>query len=514
MSHIFLYGPPGSGKSTVGKVLAERLRLPFVDLDQAIESKTGMSIARILEERGEDVFRDLESSTLRDLTDEQESVAALGGGTLLQEKNRAFVEKHGKIICLRAKLQILFARLQSDLNPRPLLAGDLRERLASLLARRDGHYNSFLLQVNADCPPVQLAWHIQTVLGHFHLSVMGDYDVIVQSGSADQVGSLLRAREVLRPLIVTDENISKLYSERVLDSLRHSNYDAGLLTIPAGESHKSLDTVNKLWHGFLEAGLDRKSTVIALGGGVVGDLAGFAASTFMRGIDWVSLPTTLLSMVDASLGGKTGFDLPEGKNLIGSFHPPRLVLADPEMLNSLPEAEFRAGLAEVVKHGVIADPELFEVCARGHDAIKNNLNEVIGRAMAVKVKIIEADPYERGERASLNLGHTIGHAVELVSGFCIRHGEAVAMGMVAEAKLAERLAVAHRGVSERIAKTLSTLSLPIHIPKHLPREKLIHALRADKKKSKGVVRFALPVEIGRVQVNVEVQELGLAFEEK
>jgi 3-dehydroquinate synthase len=298
-----------------------------------------------------------------------------------------------------------------------------------------------------------------------------------------------------------------------LDSLRRSSYNPGLLTVPAGESYKTLDTVNHLWQGFLEAGLDRRSTVIALGGGVIGDLAGFAASTFMRGINWVGVPTTLLSMVDASLGGKTGFDLPEGKNLIGSFHPPRLVLADTQTLSTLPDVELRAGLAEVVKHGVISDPALFALCACGIEAIKANLDEIVRRAMAVKIKVIEEDPYERGFRAALNLGHTVGHAVELVSGFRLRHGEAVAIGMVAEAKLAERLTVAGRGLSGTIAGSLSELGLPVHIPKDLVLEEIIRAMRVDKKKAAGIVRFTLPVEIGKVQVGVEVNDLELVFEE-
>jgi 3-dehydroquinate synthase len=265
--------------------------------------------------------------------------------------------------------------------------------------------------------------------------------------------------------------------------------------------------VASLWRGCTQAGLDRKSTIIALGGGVVGDLAGFAAATFMRGCNWVAVPTTLLAMVDASLGGKTGFDLPEGKNLVGAFHPPRLVLADPNVLSTLPERELRAGLAEIVKHGVIAEPELFELCARGWDAVTARLPEVARRGMAVKVKIIEEDPYEKGIRAALNLGHTVGHAVELVSGFRLLHGEAVAIGMVAEARLAERLTVAGQGLSDALAETLTELGLPVEIPENMDRGELIRAMRMDKKKAAGVVRFALPVKIGEVKVGVEVENL-------
>ncbi len=340
---------------------------------------------------------------------------------------------------------------------------------------------------------------------------MASYDVVVQNGALDRLGAMLKQRGCQSPIIATDENVAKLYGDRLTAILSAAGFAANVVSIPAGESHKTLDSVHQLWLGFLEAGLDRKSTVVALGGGVLGDLAGFAASTFMRGVDWVAVPTTLLAMVDASLGGKTGFDLPEGKNLIGSFHPPRLVLADPEVLASLPKEEIRSGMAEVVKHGVIADPELFALCARGLEWAQANLEEIIRRAVAVKIAIIEDDPYEKNVRASLNFGHTVGHAVELVSRFRLRHGEAVAIGMVAEARLAERLMLARKGLSDTIAATLSRLGLPVSIPDDLPREELVRAMRRDKKKVRGVVRFALPAEIGRVEL-VEVGDLEMALE--
>ena len=267
-----------------------------------------------------------------------------------------------------------------------------------------------------------------------------------------------------------------------------------------------------LWHGFLEHGLDRRSTVVALGGGVIGDMAGFAAATYMRGIRWVCVPTTLLSMVDASLGGKTGFDLPQGKNLIGAFYPPKLVLADPQVLETLSQAEFISGLAEVVKHGIIADPELFDLCRYGLNPIKADLDRIVKRAMAVKIRIIEDDPYEKGFRAALNLGHTVGHAVELVSRFELRHGEAIAIGMVAEARLAERFHLATEGLSDEIEGVLSNLGLPTGIPRELPREEIIRTMRVDKKKSAKAIRFALPVEIGKVEL-VDVSDLESVLEE-
>ncbi|HRQ22168.1 MAG TPA: 3-dehydroquinate synthase, partial [Anaerolineales bacterium] len=336
--------------------------------------------------------------------------------------------------------------------------------------------------------------------GRHRLSAMGEYDVIV--GAVGQVDNLSYSN----PIIVTDENVAKHHLEKI-----QTLFNAKAIIVPAGEEHKNLTTISRLWDAFLENGLDRKSTVIALGGGVIGDMAGFAASTYMRGIDWIAIPTTLLSMVDASLGGKTGFDLPEGKNLIGSFHPPKLVIADPSLLLTLPERELRSGMAEVVKHGVISDPDLFAMCNRGMDWVKANLEEVVKRAMAVKIKVIEADPYEKGIRAALNLGHTIGHAVELVSKFELRHGEAISIGMAAEARYSARVGLAGSGVVEAIESTLSSLGLPIQIPADMPREEIIRVMRVDKKKNGKSIRFALPVEIGKVEL-VDVDDLGSVLE--
>lgn len=512
MPHICLYGPPGSGKTTVGTALARGLQLPFVDLDREIERKAGLSIPEIMGQDGEPAFRALETAALKTALAGQESVIALGGGALLDRENRALAENRGRVVLLMAEFETLLSRLHFDSIQRPLLQGDPSGKLATLLARRSQHYGSFRRPIDTDGKAVQqCVWEIQVALGRFHLSAMGEYDAIVQNGGMEQFGEMLRARGLSNPLLVTDENVARLHAEGMITALRRSGFDPKTLTIPAGEVHKTLDTIRRLWHGFLKAGLERSSTVIALGGGVIGDLAGFAASTFMRGANWVVVPTTLLAMVDAALGGKTGFDLPEGKNLIGSFYPPRLVLADPEVLRTLPEEEFRSGLAEVVKHGLIADPELFELCSRGLDGIRDHLEEVVKRAMAVKIKIIETDPYEKGLRAALNLGHTVGHAVELASAFRLRHGEAVSAGIVAEAKLAERLAGAEKGLSERAATVLEALGLPTRIPEELPPAELVRVMMMDKKRSNGIVRFALPIHIGQVEL-VDVHDLEAVFD--
>ena len=503
MTHIFLYGPPGTGKSTIGKMLARNLKLPFIDLDRVIETDAGMSIPQIMEQQGESTFRDLEAAALKNLANTNESVVALGGGALLRDENRAFAESHGKVVLLMSDAETLFQRLSRSSSKRPLLAGDLREKLTTMLENRGAHYSSFPLIVHVDENPIEQNAHkVQVALGRHHLSAMGEYEVHV-----GQVSNLTNF-PMQNPIFVTDENVAKFH----LETIKQVVPDAKSIIVPAGEEYKNLETVSGLWRSFLDNGLDRKSTVIALGGGVIGDMAGFAAATYMRGISWTVVPTTLLSMVDASIGGKTGFDLPEGKNLVGSFHPPKLVLVDPSLLLTLPERELVSGIAEVVKHGIISDPELFAMCNRGMDWVKANLEEVVKHAMAVKIKVIEQDPYEKGVRATLNLGHTVGHAVELVSKFELRHGEAISIGTVAEARYAEQIGISEKGLTDKIAGTFSALGLPTKIPKEMSRAEIIRVMRVDKKKNAKMIRFALPAEIGRVEL-VDVDDLETVISE-
>lgn len=495
-STIYIYGPPGVGKSTVGGILAESLNIPFVDLDAEIEKKAGKSIPTIFAEDGEESFREQEERTLKGVG--ETSVVSLGGGALLRQPSRNHVRDE-QVICLGASTKTLTARLQKDGDQRPLLQNNSLEKL--LDGRRD-HYASFPLQVDTENrTPAETAAEIQQRLGRFWLRGMGSgYAARVQAGGLDKLAELLPEHGCQRPyVIVADANVAPLHGEQLSAEL-----DAPLVTFAAGEGHKNIETMTQLWRDLLLAGMERGGTILALGGGITNDMAGFAAATFMRGVNWVSLPTSLLCMVDASLGGKTGVDLPEGKNLAGAFHPPKLVLADPETLRTLPDAEIRNGLAEVVKHGVIEDAELFKSLTTEST---ENWTELVIRAMGVKIRIIEADPFEKGIRAALNFGHTIGHGIEHLSGYALKHGEAVGIGMVVETQLAERVGIAEAGLAEEIAETLLSLGLPIAIPTAISVPDLVAAMQHDKKKAKGVVKFALPVKIGDVKVGVVIEGL-------
>jgi 3-dehydroquinate synthase len=332
------------------------------------------------------------------------------------------------------------------------------------------------------------------------------YSVRVGPGCLENIGELGRdGGWGGRAAVVTDANTHRLFGPRVMRSLPQAGFAATEIVLPAGEATKTVATAHDIWRGLLAARIERGDTVVAVGGGVVGDLAGFAAATWLRGVRWAGVPTSLLAMVDSSLGGKTGADLPEGKNLVGAFHPPGLVLADTDALATLPDEEFRCGLAEVVKHGLIADPGLFDLCERGFAALRSSdPTELVSRAMAVKIRTIEEDPFERGIRASLNTGHTVGHGIEQATRFALRHGEAVAIGLVAEARLAERMGLAQAGLAARIAAALRGLGLPTAMPEGLDRQAFVAALQRDKKRSGGAVRFALPVRVGEVRTGVLV----------
>jgi shikimate kinase / 3-dehydroquinate synthase len=506
---IFLYGPPASGKSSLGIGLAESLQRPFYDLDEMIEARAGDSIPQIFASEGEAGFRQRENAMLEEVLNCTPGVVALGGGALLRLENRTLAEQAGQVLCLAAPFATIIARLGGTQGQRPLLDGDTRTRLLSLLEQRSSHYASFPLRIETgDLSLEEAIWQAQMRLGLFHVSGMGlGYDVRVASGGLDTIGATMRTYHLNGPLaLVSDTNVSNLYADRVMGTLLQAGYAAHLAVIPAGEQNKNLASVVQLWDDFLAGSLERGSTVLALGGGVVGDLAGFAASVFLRGVHWAAAPTSLLAMVDASLGGKTGADLPQGKNLIGAFHPPSLVLADPQVLASLPLIELRNGLAEVVKHGVLADPVLFELCSRGWETVQENLDEIVRRAIAVKIRVIQEDPYERGRRASLNFGHTLGHAIESASDYRIKHGEAVAIGMVYAARISEQLGLASTGLVEAIRASLRGLDLPTDLPPGLDRQRILNGIGVDKKRSAGKVRWVLPVRIGEVRWGIEVDD--------
>ncbi len=288
-----------------------------------------------------------------------------------------------------------------------------------------------------------------------------------------------------RAVIVTNPTVDPLYGPTIASSAAEAGIKATITHVGDGEQFKTLDSIAGLYADFLAAGLTRSDVVLALGGGVVGDMAGFAAATYLRGIDFIQIPTTLLAMVDASVGGKTGVDLPQGKNLVGAFKQPRAVLIDPQVLATLPAEELASGMAEVIKHGLIGDPDLFDTLERRPP---DDLAALVHRALAVKVAIVEQDTYERGPRALLNLGHTFGHALELLSDYRLGHGQAVALGLIAATRMSARLDLCSPSLIARVERAVKTQHLPTRISGFTVAN-VVAAMKHDKKRNDANLRF-------------------------
>ena len=541
--NLLLTGFMGTGKTTVGREVARRLGRAFVDMDDVITARAGKPIPRIFAEDGEPAFRQIEATVCADLSARDGLIIATGGGALVNPANRSVMQRSGVVICLDADPDEILRRVGSN-DGRPLLnVPDPAARIAELLAARRDAYGA-------------IPWHIQTdshAVGDVVAQVLalaetitlpvrhpgGEYPIHIGRGLLAHLGGALRAggvREGTRVAIVTNTVVGPLYAGRVETTLREAGCRPFVCMIPDGEQHKTLDTVRALYDQFLVGQLDRSGVVLALGGGVTGDIAGFAAATFMRGTRFVQVPTSLLAMTDASVGGKTGVDLRQGKNLAGVFKQPELVLIDLNVLDTLPEAEFRSGMAELLKHGVIGAPELFEKMqdarckmqeargkgqeargkrqdARGKRQEASLLRPAscilhpasLARSLQVKIDIVEEDPFERGRRAVLNLGHTTAHGLEQVSEFTLRHGDAVSIGMVAAARIAEALGRAEPGLAARIAEVLAAWGLPVACPPY-PMDVIWAAMTHDKKKQGKGLRWVLPRAVGDVEIVDDVPE--------
>ncbi len=338
------------------------------------------------------------------------------------------------------------------------------------------------------------------------------YDIVIASQSLSQLGDQMVARGLKgKALIVSHPEIFDLYGSLVSESLVEAGLRVSVCLIPSGEEHKTLHSITQIYDAALAAGLERSSTMVALGGGVIGDMTGFAAATWLRGIAFVQVPTSLLAMVDASIGGKTGVNHPSGKNLIGAFHQPRLVWIDPDVLRSLPEREFRSALAEVIKYGVIQAPDLIEFLEqlpglqRYEEFRTGELDHVLVRAAECKALVVQQDEREKGLRAILNYGHTLGHALESATEYRrYLHGEAVAVGMVAAGQLADQMGWWSTSDRERQDHLLLRAGLPTTWPSEIPFATVIQGLQADKKVKEGRIRFILPKQIGQVEITDQV----------
>jgi 3-dehydroquinate synthase len=316
---------------------------------------------------------------------------------------------------------------------------------------------------------------------------------------------IAKNHKAARYVMVADSNVNRLYGQTMLTAFTDAGLNASIIEIPAGEASKNISTVMDVAERLLALGADRGTTLIALGGGVVGDLTGFIASVYMRSVPYIQIPTTLIGQVDSSIGGKTAVDLPQGKNLLGTFYQPRAVFADLNFLDTLPQKEFNNGLAEIIKYGIIEDEKMFKLLEENMDAIKNrdsaHLLKIIETCCRIKKSIVEIDEREQGLRRILNFGHTLGHALEAVSEYALSHGEGVALGMIAAAKLSAKMHYLPEDELTRVEKVISQAGLPEKIPATFATDAVIGRLKMDKKKKDDVIHFVLIKKIGMPFVN-------------
>jgi shikimate kinase / 3-dehydroquinate synthase len=559
---IVLVGLMGSGKTSIGRRLAQRLGLEFVDSDAEIELAAGMTIPEIFSRYGEAYFRDGERRVMARLLESGPRIIATGGGAFMSEETRAQIARSGLSVWLKADVDVLWRRVRKRTH-RPLLQNGAPE--ATLLRLMEERYPIY---AHADVTVLSREGPHDSVVGDVvaaiedHLQVArqerprGDgtiagsetmfqpaerversmqfrkvrvdlgqrsYDILIGDGLLGEIGAHVRE---LAPgaacAIVTDDNVAARHLPAVVECLQAAGIKYSNIVVPAGEPSKSYAVFEKVCDAILEARLERGDLIIALGGGVVGDLAGFAAASVRRGMRFIQVPTSLLAQVDSAVGGKTGINSPHGKNLIGAFHQPARVLADTRTLETLPPREFRAGYAEVVKYGLINDPDFFSWLEMSHTEVFSGgaaRSLAIARSCAAKAAVVAADENESGERALLNLGHTFGHALErLVQYDSARlvHGEGVAIGMACAFRFSVREGLCHADEAERVSAHLRAAGLPIHIH-DIPEwdanaQAILDAMYQDKKVQRGGLTFILAHGVGRsfVAKNVDASKV-LAF---
>jgi len=537
---IVLVGMMGAGKSSVGRKLAGRLSLPFVDADTEIEAAAGMSVSDIFEIRGEDEFRSGEARVIARLLEAGPQVLATGGGAVMNEETRAAIKAHGISIWLRADFDVLMNRIKRR-NDRPLLrTADPAATLRALIDARYPVYAQADIVIDSrDVPHEVIVDEICAAL-EIHIanekSQTGSgsdagrareadlvrvglgartYDIAIGRGVLESLGArVAHLRPGARCAILTDETVAGHHLAAAERSLAQAGIAHSHVAVPPGEGSKSYAMFETVCEKLIAARIERGDLLIALGGGVIGDLGGFVASVIRRGLDFVQVPTTLLAQVDSSVGGKTGINSRHGKNLIGAFHQPILVLADTALLDTLPARQMRAGYAEIAKYGLLGDAAFFAWLEANWQGIFEGSAAREYAVMAscrMKADIVARDERESGERALLNLGHTFGHALEAAAGFSSRllHGEAIAIGMtLAFAFSAERGLLAAEDAA-RVARHLAAVGLPTRIadiPGDKPNIDMLMALIAqDKKVKRGALTFILARGIGKSFIASDVE---------
>ena len=530
VSCLILIGMMGAGKTTVGKELARRRKVRFADCDHEIIARTGVSIPTIFEIEGEEGFRRRETHMVDELTQEPDIVIATGGGVVTNPANRELMRARGVVIYLNVPPQILYERTRHDRN-RPLLqVENPRQRIEELYQQRDPLYRevAHLIVEGGRGNPGTMVRMIENALHKLcpaepenyamrTLNVaLGEraYPIHIGRGLLDHAELILPQIRTRRVAIVTNDVVGPLYLARLRTALESAGVQVAAVSLPDGEAHKDWQTLNRIFDMLLVERCERSTTLIALGGGVVGDMGGFAAACYQRGMPFIQIPTTLLAQVDSSVGGKTAINHPLGKNMIGAFYQPRLVLADIDTLNTLPARELSAGLAEVIKYGLIRDIEFLEWLEQNLERLVARdpaaLAHAIERSCRNKAEVVAADETEQGERALLNLGHTFGHAIETGLGYGVwLHGEAVAAGTMMAAELSRQLGWLSAADLERIAALFERAGLPVWGPR-LGVERYLELMAHDKKVEAGKLRLILLRALGQGVIHGDASQADIA----
>ena len=520
--NIYVVGFMGAGKSVVGKLLAEKLERKYYDTDSLIEKAVDKTISELFEESGEEQFRSVESSVLKKVSLEKNAVISCGGGLLLQEENRKIMSETGTSIFLDTSPETLLNRLIKLNDNRPLLKGlsdtEKLDKIKEMLADRLPLYRSSDYSVKTDNNSIEDV--VSAVIKDLTASApamivdLGErsYPIYIQQGISSKIGKIISDLHLGRKIaIITDEIVSKLHLDAIVKNLSDTGFKVLNVKIPAGESSKSLSVMSTLYDRLLEERFERNSTIIALGGGVVGDLAGFAAATLLRGLNFVQVPTTLLAQVDSSVGGKVGINHAMGKNLIGSFYQPNAVIIDTDYLSTLPKKELMCGMAEVIKYGLILDYKFAkDISNNFSEILKLNDTEqtlnLIKRCVELKAEVVAKDEQESGLRRILNFGHTFGHSVESVlPRGTVTHGEAIAFGMIAAIRLSELLSLLSSDQSEEALNWVKKINLPDSI-KELTVTEIMDSMSSDKKVKEGEIHFVLLDKIGSAVIRSGIEK--------
>ncbi len=514
MAGLVLSGFLGTGKSTVAPLVARTLGLPWVDTDAELAREAGAAVPDLWRTLGEGRFRELEGALLAKLlTDGVPRVLAVGGGAVTVRSTRHLALERSSLVTLTARPETILGRIP-DLDGRPvLLAERPLARIEALLEQRSAAYAECHLAVPTDgLSPEEVAARVVRGVRRETLAVpLGErtYRVDFVHDAPEALEETLAALGPSTLVVVSDRNVRAARSAYLSRAVRGLGVPITDVTLEPGEAHKGVRALEGIWTAALAGGCDRRSVVLAFGGGVVGDLAGFAAATLLRGLRVVQAPTSLLAMVDASVGGKTGLDVPGGKNAVGAFHQPSAVVIDTAHLETLPAPEVACGLAEMAKIALALDAALWRDLGAGPSV---DLRPLLRRAVALKARVVRDDERDAGGRLVLNLGHTLGHALEAAGGFAtLRHGEAVALGLVLESTAAERLGVAPSGLAGEVRAKLAALGLPTEVSTAELRAAWPF-VAADKKRAGLAIDLPLPSRIGECAVHrLPIDQLGKAL---